>query len=367
VNIKSRVDNLNQGFGALHFASEMSSLEIISVLVSAEGINVNQTEMLGRTPVHWAAIKGSTEALLALLKAGAAPDLCDSDNRTPLALAAQVGRADVVSFLLQNAKVRVNFQDSTGNTILHHAAEIHMQKYLFNYNWQMKSQHRAVFFKLITQSDADPTIPNNEGDSPLDVLIEPLAAIFEIVHKNKELLHIVPSFAAFMEMRPEQLSGLGMSNEDVVKVQDAMVQYKSQVPRNTSGCNYIPKSNVPNKRKFKNRGITSSPIEENATPLRCPLGFTGPKNPHLDNTLQKDTLDSQKPLHKNTPTISPTRPVSTLVPTPQKATPHIERKTEKYQFLDFQILMILGHPLFWLYTVLLIGITWKISRIYSCE
>jgi len=152
VNVTSTSDNINQGFSPLHFACEIPDSEVLPLLLSTEKVNINQCEMTGRTPCHWAAIKGSIKALYSLLKAGADIDSCDNDNRTPLVLASQVGRVEVVSFLLQNAPVRVNLRDSLGDTVLHHTAEIQMQRYLFNYNWHMNKQHIEVFFFFSSQN-----------------------------------------------------------------------------------------------------------------------------------------------------------------------------------------------------------------------
>ncbi|OQS07434.1 transient receptor potential Ca2 channel (TRP-CC) family protein, partial [Thraustotheca clavata] len=54
-----------------------------------------------RTPLHWAAISGSTEALQELLKRKANPNFQDADGRTPLHWAARCNRVESVKYLLE--------------------------------------------------------------------------------------------------------------------------------------------------------------------------------------------------------------------------------------------------------------------------
>ncbi|GMF29240.1 unnamed protein product [Phytophthora fragariaefolia] len=57
-----------------------------------------------RTPLHWAAISGSTEAVDALLKGGADPNFQDARGRSPLHWAAKLNKLEVVrSLLVANA------------------------------------------------------------------------------------------------------------------------------------------------------------------------------------------------------------------------------------------------------------------------
>ncbi|ETM53236.1 hypothetical protein L914_03274, partial [Phytophthora nicotianae] len=54
-----------------------------------------------RTPLHWAAVSGSTEAVDALLKAGADPNFQDSRGRSPLHWAARLNKLEVVRSLIR--------------------------------------------------------------------------------------------------------------------------------------------------------------------------------------------------------------------------------------------------------------------------
>lgn len=89
------------GEAPLHQAAESASREVIVVLLEG-GADPNEPRLdeLGWTPLHSAAIRATTEAVEALVDGGAAVDARSRDGTTPLALAAQFGRAHNVAALL---------------------------------------------------------------------------------------------------------------------------------------------------------------------------------------------------------------------------------------------------------------------------
>src|SRR5204863_6192372 len=68
------------------------------------------------TPLHFAAKRGETEIVRALLKAGAEADPVDEDNETPLFLAAEEGHGEVVQALLQAPGVQPDRRNNDGVT-----------------------------------------------------------------------------------------------------------------------------------------------------------------------------------------------------------------------------------------------------------
>ncbi|KAG7381704.1 Ankyrin repeat and EF-hand domain-containing protein 1, partial [Phytophthora boehmeriae] len=74
-----------------------------------------------RTPLHWAAISGSTEAVDALLEAGADPNFQDARGRSPLHWAARLNKLDAVRSLLR-ASAEPNLMDGEFMTPLMCAA-----------------------------------------------------------------------------------------------------------------------------------------------------------------------------------------------------------------------------------------------------
>ena len=67
---------------------------------AAQGANLNQQDVNGDTPLHWAVEAARPEMVKLLLELGAAPDVPDSVGRTPLFRAAEMGQTEVVAWLL---------------------------------------------------------------------------------------------------------------------------------------------------------------------------------------------------------------------------------------------------------------------------
>ncbi|KAG1705320.1 hypothetical protein DVH05_004250 [Phytophthora capsici] len=70
-----------------------------------------------RTPLHWAAISGATEAVAMLLQGGAAPNFQDVRGRSPLHWAARLNKVEVVRLLLR-AGADPNLTDEAHRTPL---------------------------------------------------------------------------------------------------------------------------------------------------------------------------------------------------------------------------------------------------------
>ena len=81
------------------------------------GAAVDARDKDGTTPLHLSAIMGQKDALLALLQAVAAVDARDKDGKTPLHLSAFNGHKDALLALLQ-AGAAVDAKDNEGSTAL---------------------------------------------------------------------------------------------------------------------------------------------------------------------------------------------------------------------------------------------------------
>ena len=69
---------------ALHYAVQNDHIDVLRHLVLAETINLNITDRLERTPLHWTALYDNYDAAECLLDAGAKVDLEDHFQETPL-------------------------------------------------------------------------------------------------------------------------------------------------------------------------------------------------------------------------------------------------------------------------------------------
>lgn len=68
---------------------------------AAEGADLNQQDVNGDTPLHWAIAAGRPEIAKLLLELGSRPDLADHGGRTPLYRAAEAGQTEVAAMLLE--------------------------------------------------------------------------------------------------------------------------------------------------------------------------------------------------------------------------------------------------------------------------
>lgn len=84
---------------------------------------INQLDGDGRTPLHWAAARGSSELFTTLLGAGAAPSLeiKDSGGSAPLLIASTAGNLVGIQVMLERG-ADPNVGNTKGITPLHYAA-----------------------------------------------------------------------------------------------------------------------------------------------------------------------------------------------------------------------------------------------------
>ena len=72
------------GSGPLFFAAIEEDLRFMEFLLKQPGIDANQQNYYGETPLHWAAYKGSKKHIRLLLAHGALSDKKDGDGFSPV-------------------------------------------------------------------------------------------------------------------------------------------------------------------------------------------------------------------------------------------------------------------------------------------
>jgi len=283
VNYPTTKECTHGGFTALHWAADLpSSSGLAEFILDCKATDVDRKDSMGRTALHWACAKGSLPTVKLLLQHDANPDALDDEMKTPLIMAAQAGKPEIIEHLIKNADVDPNLQDKSGDTVLHHAAEIQLQRLIYNYNWHMNPTHAEAFYTLLVNSEADPTILNRDEDTPLDIIDEPLANIFEVISDNKESFKTIPKFYMIMKKEKAQLLELGVPEDEVDMLLFALAEYHQilSAEGSKSACNYIDVKNIPRKRKFAEMLTRAThpddPPEINALgePMKCPFGFS---------------------------------------------------------------------------------------------
>jgi ankyrin repeat protein len=103
----------------LRAASQNMLVDTLALL--RPGPSTSQVDERGRTPLHWAAIRGWVEVVVGLLEVGAEPDFGDNIQRTALSYASEGGHLEVVRVLV-GAGAFPNKADRAHRTPLSHAA-----------------------------------------------------------------------------------------------------------------------------------------------------------------------------------------------------------------------------------------------------
>lgn len=86
----------------LGFDADRPPVNIINYLIG-KGVDVNAQDIYGMAPLHYALRSKNAEAAIALLKAGANPNLPNRDNLIPLRMAiAFPERLDMLELMLKN-------------------------------------------------------------------------------------------------------------------------------------------------------------------------------------------------------------------------------------------------------------------------
>jgi len=154
------------GWTPLMVASFMGSEKFATLLVNA-GANANVRDSRGYSPLHWAAYQGFLGVTELLVRKGAFVNVKSEKGLTPLLQAAARGHTEIVQFLLAN-KAAVNDADDEGWTPLHKA---------------VANGHLEVV-KLLMAAHADPRSQHQSGMTPIDIARQ---------KKNSEILQVLLS------------------------------------------------------------------------------------------------------------------------------------------------------------------------------
>ena len=113
-------------------------------------------DVMGRVPLHYAALFGDLHGAEALIGGGADVHVMDHDGQTPLHYAAQGNAVNVAELLLEHGAL-VDATDHDGNTPLWNAA--------------MRTRGEGAVVSLLLARGADPLHANDQGRTPAELTL----------------------------------------------------------------------------------------------------------------------------------------------------------------------------------------------------
>uniref|UniRef100_A0A8C2L1E5 Poly [ADP-ribose] polymerase n=1 Tax=Cyprinus carpio TaxID=7962 RepID=A0A8C2L1E5_CYPCA len=147
------IQDLLRGDAALLDAAKKGCLARVKKLCTPDNVNCRDTQGRHSTPLHLAAGYNNLEVAEYLLQHGAEVNSQDKGGLIPLHNAASYGHVDVAALLIKY-NACVNATDKWAFTPLHEAAQ----------------KGRTQLCALLLAHGADPTLRNQEGQSPLDLV-----------------------------------------------------------------------------------------------------------------------------------------------------------------------------------------------------
>lgn len=182
------IELLNQGAcsdGLLHITT---SGKCVKELVN-RGMNINERNESGRTPLHEASIRGNIEVILALLELHADIDTQDNDGKTALHFASNNSNIECVTALLKHGHSNPNIKDCEGNTALLVCSNMSCIRELLNYGSDVNVKNNDVetlihklvcnfdfcysgdHFEELLKHNVDLNAQNSRGNTALHLLL----------------------------------------------------------------------------------------------------------------------------------------------------------------------------------------------------
>ncbi|KAJ8025370.1 Tankyrase-1 [Holothuria leucospilota] len=144
--------DLLRGDAAVLDAAKKGNLARLQKLVTSDNINCRDSQGRNSTPLHLAAGYNNVDVAQFLLDQGADVNARDKGGLIPLHNASSYGHLDIAALLI-NKNTCVNAVDRWNFTPLHEAAQ----------------KGRTQLCALLLAHGADPTMKNQEGQTPLDL------------------------------------------------------------------------------------------------------------------------------------------------------------------------------------------------------
>ncbi|KID81630.1 Ankyrin repeat protein [Metarhizium guizhouense ARSEF 977] len=93
------------GWTPLAWAIQTDAPDTVQALIDSKQVQLERRDRGGRTALSWAVGYGHAKVVNVLLRAGADPDARSNDGRTPISIANQFGRSDMVKELMAHCRM----------------------------------------------------------------------------------------------------------------------------------------------------------------------------------------------------------------------------------------------------------------------
>ncbi|MGB3266844.1 MAG: ankyrin repeat domain-containing protein [Microcoleus sp.] len=157
INIKEENARNGKRTTLLHNAAKIGFKELVQQLIN-NGANVVIRDNKKRTPLHYATTKEIAALLMLEINAK------DESEDTPLHLAVQEDRPEIVSFLIANG-AKLNIHNKSGDTPLHLAVQHNP------YNPSDIPRNRPEIVYSLIKNGAKVNVKNNNGQTPLHIAV----------------------------------------------------------------------------------------------------------------------------------------------------------------------------------------------------
>ena len=265
---------INHGFNALIWASMNGNIKIVELLLN-HGSDLNLQDNEGDTALMMAVIKGHIDPIeyiyqgypaivKLLLNHGSDPNLQNNEGDTALIQATYDGNIKVVKEILNSdVDVDLDIQNNNGETALMRASML-LEVPELNFDWWNSPGYPklelANIIELLLDHDADPNIPNNNGDTVL------------MIASNKRRKDIVRLLMNHMDKiddsRPDEPNIEQMRNESARNIQRTIrgkqTRRKLSKQRPQYGRMVTPTTN----REKMRRWMDSSRTSDEDDPIR---------------------------------------------------------------------------------------------------
>ena len=152
-----------RGKTPLHYACMKGHIQLVLALVANEDVDVNVKDWNGKTPLLYACKQGLTEVALALIASEAVDVSATASGgwpgcgKTPLHFACEGGHAEVALALIAREAIGVHARDENDQTPLHYACE---------------KGHEEVALALVANEAVDVNAKTKDGKTPLHFACE---------------------------------------------------------------------------------------------------------------------------------------------------------------------------------------------------